>query len=171
MKHFISLAIILASCIFTSTASAVDVVREGDIIAAKSANYCYVLDLSKIDTVIPVGNYTLLEALTRIINYDLDLQDQHYAICGIDRTMQTVWRVAKNGTSTTRPAKILVENADGIITRKTSKIRLSVGSDCEQNSGYILPSTGGREWRIPVEYPDLVVVCERVEIPVTNTDQ
>jgi len=103
MRHFIALAIILASCIFTSTASAVDIVREGDIIAAKSANYCYVLDLSKVDTVIPVGNYSLLEALTRIINYDLILEDAHYAICGIDRTMQTVWRVAKNGASTTRP--------------------------------------------------------------------
>lgn len=79
------IAFLLLVCSFASTnALAVEVVRDGDILALKDGdNWCYVFDWGRIDDIIPEGGASVLEAVTAIATYELEVTDAHRQICGI----------------------------------------------------------------------------------------
>jgi hypothetical protein len=170
MKYFAGLLLLILSVSALADTPTV-FYRSGKYLAIRPGT-CMVSDLTMPAQVIPQGGSTAGELLLSFLPQFMSLDDYLLTVsaedstniriaCGLDPAPVIIplWRVAKNGTSTTRPVYELLDPNTN--ERKSTSIRAGVGDNCENAlPTYSLSSSGGKEWRYLAGQTRYVVVCE-----------
>ena len=131
-----------------------EIIRKGDLIVLKAD--CLAFTTGSLERSVQEGTVKFGELQSTFLRNPTTAEQ---AVCDGVAINPPQWRVAKNGTSITRPVYQLVDPATN--ERKAVNVRAKIGILCENSvTTYSYASSAGREWRYLPGQTTNIVLCE-----------
>lgn len=156
MKKLIALlmaSLLLITPILSSAGG--EIIRKGGLIVLKAD--CLAFTTGSLERSVQEGTIPFGEIYLTFLRNPTAAEQ---AVCDGTLINPPQWRVAKNGTNTTRPVYQLINPATN--ERKATNIRSKVGLLCENAiNTYSYASSGSKEWRYLPGQAVNIVLCEK----------